>query len=62
VGLKVEGVDGGELANDDNAVRSCRKGWSLCDKQRGSKEVFDYSSKEATETQFAPGYHREIVV
>ena len=62
MGLKVEGVDGGELANDDNAVRCCRKGWSLCDKQRGSKKVFDYNSKEATETQFAPGYHRGFVV
>jgi hypothetical protein len=34
VAFKVANVDGdgGELENDDNAVRGSRQSWSLCDK------------------------------
>lgn len=36
---------GGELENDNHAVKSSRQGWSVCNKQRASKEFLDWASK-----------------
>ena len=60
--LKVASVDGGEFENDNHAVKSSRQGWSVCNKQRASKEFLDWGSNEATIFSFAPGYLRESCV
>ena len=60
--LKVASVDGGELENDNHALKSSRQGWSVCNKQRASKEFLDWVSKEAVMNWCAPGYLRESFV